>query len=122
MKISGGMHVPLLTYFSSECLSDLELDNRVGKEGGREEAREKEKGRKTLSEREKENEGESERHNTVGERCGCTTAQWPKNPKNMSPMALSYLFYIAAKNFSCPQCSAVRFCPSMLCQIDISTV
>lgn len=49
LKIRGGMHVPLLNYFSSECLSDL-LDNRVGKEGGREEAsgRGGEKGRKKV--------------------------------------------------------------------------
>lgn len=59
LKIRGGTRVSLRPYFSSECLSDL-LDNRVGKEGTREEAREggrKRKGRKILSER------EIERHN-----------------------------------------------------------
>lgn len=44
LKIRSGMHVPLQTYFSTECLSDL-LDNRMGKEGEKEEGN-GEKGRK----------------------------------------------------------------------------
>lgn len=66
LKIRGGMHVPLLNYFSSECLSDL-LDNRVGKEGGREEAsgrggREREEESNQVREREGGGKNEREQH------------------------------------------------------------
>lgn len=113
LKIRVGMHVPLQTDFSTECLSDLLEGERGRKRRGKREKgrkiwRERVGGRKKVTKRERE--------------CDCATAQWPKNTKNTSPTALTYLFYIAAKSSSSLWCSSAWSYPSMHCWTYLGTV